>query len=127
MDEAGQISISAELMRKGIHLLALTIPIGYMLLPFSLAVTLVTIAAVLSLFVDIARFRKWPLWFWLAKILRPIFREHEIKGGFSGSTHILFAAALVIVIYPRTIAVAAGVLLKQPDKIRCYRTFAKAG
>jgi hypothetical protein len=25
------------------------------------------------------------------------------------------------------IAVAAGVLLKQPDKIRCYRTFAKAG
>ena len=25
------------------------------------------------------------------------------------------------------VAVAAGVLLKQPDKIRCYRTFAKAG
>lgn len=107
MDEVGQISILAELIRKGIHLFALVIPIGYLIFPFPVAITGVLFAALISLIIDFSRIWRWPLWTWLSKIMGAIFREHEIKGGLSGATYILFTAAVTIVVFPKTIAVAA--------------------
>ena len=111
MDETGQISITAELARKGIHLTALTIPIGYLFVPFPVSIACLLFAAFVSLLIDISRFRDWFLWKWLSKVMTPIFREHEMKGGFSGATYILFTAAMVMFFFPKTIAIAAIVFI----------------
>ena len=48
MSDAGEISISAELIRKGIHLFALVIPIGYYLVPFPIAIIVLSVSAAVS-------------------------------------------------------------------------------
>ena len=111
MAEDNQISISAELVRKGIHLTALTIPVGYSLVSFPVAILGVTAGAVVALVLDISRFRKWRLWTLAAIILTPIIRDHEFKGGFTGASYILTTSALTIAIFPKTIAVAAIVFI----------------
>ncbi len=107
MDEANQISFSAELIRKGIHLFALTIPVGYVFVSLPAAIFWVGLATVVSLFIDVSRFLQWTLWTRLARIMGMIFREHEIKGGFSGATYILATALLTILVFPKTIAISA--------------------
>lgn len=107
MDEANQISFSAELVRKGIHLFALTIPIGYIFVSLPLAIFWVGLSTAVSFFIDFSRFRKWMLWSWLANIMGSIFREHEMKGGLSGATYILVTALVTIIVFPKTIAIAA--------------------
>ena len=98
MAEDNQISISAELVRKGIHLTALTIPVGYSLVSFPVAILGVTAGAVVALVLDISRFRKWRLWTLAAIILTPIIRDHEFKGGLTGASYILTTSALTIAI-----------------------------
>lgn len=105
-----QISFAQELWRKGLHMVALAIPVGYQILGLSrsealaimVPITLVTIA------VDIARLRHWALW---TKVARRIFgrmiRPHERKGDFTGATYILTTACLTIALYQKPVAVAA--------------------
>lgn len=111
MIKDGQISISAELVRKGIHLCALTIPVGYSLMPFLPAILAVSAAAGISILLDIARFRGWRLWKIVAVILTPIIRDHEFKGSFIGASYILTTSAVTIALFPKTIAVAAIVFI----------------
>jgi dolichol kinase len=111
MNDAADISLSAELVRKGIHLFALVIPVGYWLVPFPVAVTGVAISALVSIAIDLARFRRWRLWGWLSCILSPIIRDHEFQGGFTGATYILSTSAIVIFLFPKTIAIASIVFI----------------
>ncbi|MCP4568537.1 MAG: hypothetical protein GY841_13245, partial [FCB group bacterium] len=111
MVKDSQISISAELVRKGIHLCALTIPVGYSLVPFPPAILGVSAAAGISILLDIARFRGWRLWKIVAVILTPIIRDHEFKGGFTGASYILTTSAVTMALFPKTIAVAAIVFI----------------
>ena len=106
-----QISFPAELVRKGIHLFALVIPVGYYLVSFPTAIFWVATAAVVSILIDIARFRRWALWSWVAAILTPIIREHEISGGFTGASYILTTSTITIMLFPKTIAIAALVFI----------------
>lgn len=111
MASDAQISFSAELVRKGIHLFALIIPIGYSLVTFPTAIFWVTLAAVVSILLDIARFRGWVLWSWVAAIITPIIRQHEISGGFTGASYILTTSVVTIIFFPKTIAIAALVFI----------------
>ncbi|MCK5124962.1 MAG: phosphatidate cytidylyltransferase [candidate division Zixibacteria bacterium] len=111
MSEKEEISLRAEFARKGIHILALVIPIGYSFLPFYVALISVTLSALISIFVDISRFRQWKLWHLLAVVLTPIIRDHEFKGGFSGASYILTTSAITIALFPKPIAVAALVFI----------------
>ena len=98
-------------MRKGIHLFALVIPIGYYLLPFWVAIGGVSIGAMVAILIDISRFRNWVLWRVLSKILLPVIREHEMTKGFTGASYILTTSAITILIFPKTIAIAAIVFI----------------
>ncbi len=111
MSEDEQISLSAEFVRKGIHLFALVIPIGYSFLPFYISIISVSISAIISVIIDISRFREWRLWHLLAVILTPIIRDHEIKGGFTGASYILSTSAITIALFPKPIAIAALVFI----------------
>lgn len=107
MSETAEISISAELIRKGIHLLALVIPVGYYLVPFPVAIIGVAISAAASILIDLSRFHNWKLWHLLSFLLSPIIRDHEVKGGFTGASYILTTSALTIALFPKEIAIAA--------------------
>jgi len=111
MDAQNQITFQAELVRKGIHLFALVIPIGYVLVTFPTAIFWVGLSAAVSILIDLSRFRHWRIWKYLAILLTPIIREHEIKGGFTGASYILVTSALTIFIFPKTIAIAAIVFI----------------
>jgi dolichol kinase len=107
MSEGAEISLSAELVRKGIHLFALVIPVGYSLVIFPVSLSVVLFSALVSILIDLSRFRGWPLWRWLSKILSPIIRDHEVKGGFTGASYILSTSAVTMILFPKEIAVAA--------------------
>jgi len=111
MRQTNEIPLSAELVRKGIHLFALVIPAGYYLLPFSLALGVVALAAAVSIVIDLSRFRRWPLWSWVSKILTPIIREHEITGGFTGASYILTTSTFCILLFPKMVAIASIVFI----------------
>lgn len=111
MDNGNQIPVPAEMVRKGIHLFALIIPVGYLFLSFPAVIFWLSVSAAVSILIDIARFRQWALWKWLSWILTPIIREHEIKGGFTGASYILVTSLCTIILFPKTIAVAAMVFI----------------
>ena len=107
MSDEAEISIPAELVRKGIHIFALVIPVGYYLVPFPTAIILVSISALISIAIDLSRFNNWKLWRWCSMILGPIIRDHEVKGGFTGASYILTTSAITMVLFPKVIAIAA--------------------
>jgi dolichol kinase len=107
MSDAADISIGAELVRKGIHLFALVIPVGYYLVPFPLSIGVVSIAAAVSILIDISRFNDWKLWHRLSFLLRPIIRDHEVEGGFTGASYILSTSAVSMALFPKSVAIAA--------------------
>lgn len=111
MKTSSQIPLSAELVRKGIHLFALVIPIGYVLVSFPTAVFWVSLSAAVSILLDIARFRSWALWSWVGLLLAPIYRPHEISGGFTGASYILATATMTIILFPKTVAIAALIFI----------------
>jgi len=111
MGDTKDIPLSAELVRKGIHLFALVIPIGYYLVPFPIAIICVSISAVVSILIDVARFRRWKLWKWLSVIITPIIRKHEVDGGFTGASYILTTSVLCMILFPKPVAMAALVFI----------------
>lgn len=111
MSPDAAISLRAEMIRKGIHLFAMVIPIGYSLVSFPTALGWLITAAVVSILIDIARFRQWPVWRRLSKILTPIIRPHEIRGAFTGASYILSTSLLCVVLFPKIIAIAAIIFI----------------
>ena len=107
MSDAAEISLSAELVRKGIHLFALVIPVGYYLVSFPVAIIGVSFSALVSILIDLSRFKNGALWRWSSGFLSPIIRDHEIKGGFTGASYILTTSALTMALFPREIAIAS--------------------
>ena len=102
-----EISLYNEFKRKGMHLFALTIPIGYYLLPKKIALFILVPFAVGSILVDVIRLRKLPLANFFNWFLGPILREHE-SYSLTGSSHILAASALTIAVFPKKeVAIAA--------------------
>ncbi len=107
MNDAPDIALSAEFARKGVHLFALVIPIGHYLVPFPVAILGVAIPATVAILIDLSRFYGWRLWKLVAPLIGPIIRDHEIKGGFTGASYILTTSTIVIVVFPKSIAIAA--------------------
>lgn len=105
------IPLRAEMIRKGIHLFALVIPIGYSLVTFPTAIGWLVASALVAIIIDISRFRKWRLWAWISWLITPIIREHEIKGGFTGASYILTTSTICVALFPKTIAITAIVYI----------------
>jgi dolichol kinase len=105
------IPLRAEMIRKGIHLFALIIPIGYSLVTFPTAIAWLGVSAFVAIIIDISRFRGWRLWTWVSCLLTPIIREHEIKGGFTGASYILTTSFICVLLFPKIIAIAAIVYI----------------
>ncbi len=101
-----EISFYNEFKRKAIHLFALCIPIGYFFLPRPLSLMILGPFVAGSVVMDIVRLRKLPLHGFLNRLLGPILREHE-GADFAGSSYILSASFLSILLFHKSVAVAA--------------------
>jgi dolichol kinase len=101
-----EISFYNEFKRKAIHLFALCIPIGYFFLPKPLSVLILTPFALGAIMIDIIRLRRLPLYGFLNRLLGPILREHE-SADFAGASYILSASFFTILLFDKSVAVAA--------------------
>lgn len=101
-----EISLYNEFKRKAIHLVALSIPIGYYLLPKKTTLIFLIPITLGSILVDIIRLRNLPLAGFLNWFLGPILREHE-SWDLTGSSYILSASVLSILFFNKKVAIAA--------------------
>ena len=89
--------------RKLLHLLALSIPVGYHFVPVAAAVLIPFGCFAVALLVDLARFRGWAvqrLWRrWTDSIIRP-----KERSNFTGATNILASAWLCPLLFARPAA-----------------------
>lgn len=100
------ILIENEYKRKGIHLLALAVPIGYYFLPQKTALLVLLPFALASLVFDFIRILEWPGYRPLNFLFGPMLRTHE-EADLTGGSYILFAAALSIFLFEKQVAIAA--------------------
>ncbi len=101
-----EISFYNEFKRKAIHLFALCIPIGYFFLPKLLSLFVLTPFALGAVMIDIIRLKRLPLHGFLNRLLGPVLREHE-SADFAGSSYILSASVFTILLFDKSVAVAA--------------------
>jgi len=106
--DKGNIDYKAELLRKSIHLLSLSIAIVYYFITKELALILLIPITLLSLVLDLARY--------LFPAYRDVFysyfgfmlREHEINSKqitLSGATYVLVAALVTVVFFPKVFVI----------------------
>lgn len=101
-----EISFYNEFRRKAIHLFALSIPIGYSLLPKTPSILILAPFVLGAIGIDIIRLKRLPLHGMLNRLLGPVLREHESQD-FAGSSYILSASFLTILLFEKAAAVAA--------------------
>lgn len=101
-----EISFYNEFKRKAIHLFALCIPIGYFFLPKLLSLLILAPFVLGAITIDIIRLRRLPLHGFLNRLLGPILREHE-SADFAGASYILSASFFTILLFEKSVAVAA--------------------
>jgi len=113
MSDKSNITYKQEFLRKSIHLMSLSIPIGYIFLtketmlyifiPFAIAITLFDILSQKVKIVNKFLFK------FFGKMLRP----HEIKGEgtFNGATWVIISAAVCIALFPKIITITGFTIL----------------
>ncbi len=110
----GTIDYKHELVRKGIHLCSLSIPVIYYYITRETALLILVPLAVLSLTFDLLRHYN-PF---VKNIFHSLFgfmlRSHETdsnKKSLNGATYVLLSAVIVIVLFPKVIVVTAFAVL----------------
>jgi dolichol kinase len=103
---AAELTYSGEVWRKLLHLVALSIPIAYYFISRPVAIAGVLICFLVSLLIDVSRFRQWPIQRYWRRFVHPIVRPKEAHS-FTGATHILFSGWLCPLLFARPAAAFA--------------------
>jgi dolichol kinase len=106
--DKGNIDYKAELLRKSIHLLSLSIAIIYYFITKELALTVLIPFTLVSLVLDLSRYL-FPSY---KKLFYSIFgfmlREHEVNSKqitLSGATYVLIAALVTVIFFPKVFVI----------------------
>jgi dolichol kinase len=112
-----EISYKQELIRKGIHLCSLSIPIGYSLLDQTTALWILAPLTLLVVSVDLAIKIIQPLKEFVIKYFGAIMRPHEVKNEIvlNGASWVLISACICIVLLPKICAVCGFTVLILSD------------
>ena len=113
MPNESNISYKQEILRKGIHLISLSIPVSYIF--FSKEIMLGMLIPITILFVIFDLLSKNVKFFiellfrYFGKMLRP----HEIKGVgfFNGATWVLVSATFCVAVFPKIITITGFTIL----------------
>jgi dolichol kinase len=110
----GSIDYKNELLRKGIHLCSLSIPIIYSYISKETALSILVPLTLLSLIVDISRYYIPPLADLFYKLFGFMLRDHEkneARKTLNGASYVLLGATLMIIFFPKIIVVPAIAIL----------------
>jgi dolichol kinase len=117
LEETGtppDIDYTAELIRKGIHLCSLSIPILYCFMSKSMALSLLVPMTAAFLTVDVLRYFHQPTATFFYRWFRKLLRHHEINGKtrtLNGATYVLLSATLCVLIFPKMIVITSFAIL----------------
>jgi len=106
------------MIRKGIHLSSIVIPVLYFLTPRETALLITASLTVLALIVDLGRYYYSPFASRFNIIFGGLLRRHESDPSakrLNGGTYVLIAATLSILIFPKLIAITAFIILIVSD------------
>jgi dolichol kinase len=120
MIDAANIDYKAELARKGIHLSSLSIPIIYYFIERDLALALLVPITFAFLTVDLLRYYHRPTADLFYKVFRFMLRKHEQDENskrLNGATHVLIAATLCVILFPKLIVLSAFSILIVSDSM----------
>lgn len=108
VEEDDKLSIQSELLRKGLHVLALIIPLGMVVLERHIAVAVTGILALACIALELSRACSTSVNGAVITVLGPIMRRSEEQTAldrmeFSGATHIMVSAAVLSLLFPSEI------------------------
>ncbi|MCX8051442.1 MAG: dolichol kinase [Chlorobi bacterium] len=118
LHRADDISFGAELLRKGIHLLSLSIPIGYALMSKGRALSILIPLTLVFVIADVLIHWSEPVRSLAMRIVGPLLRPHERRQDrmlLNGASYVLIGACITIAIFPKLIAVTALAILIVSD------------
>lgn len=108
------MTVKNEILRKSIHLFAIIFPVSYMVLTKGTLIIVLGIATVLTLSVEMLRFR-WPRFsrrFYGA--VGSLLREHE-RTGLTGATTLIIGTFVTVLLFDRWVAIVALLFLVVSD------------
>ena len=113
MSNESNISYKQEILRKGIHLASLSIPIGYIFFTRENMLSVLVPAAILLIIFDIlsknVQFFINLLMKYFGQMLRP--HEKKGKGFFNGATWVLISATICVATFPKIITITGFTIL----------------
>ncbi|MDT8324573.1 MAG: SEC59/DGK1/VTE5 family protein [Bacteroidota bacterium] len=119
-DSPAHVSFEFELMRKGIHMLSLSIPIGYYFMSRELALTILVPLTLLFVFGDVLRTYHEGSYRLYHRIFGRMLRAHEKtreKKTLNGASWVLISATLCVLVFPKLIAITAFAILIVSDTV----------
>ncbi|MGE5480617.1 MAG: diacylglycerol/polyprenol kinase family protein [Chloroflexota bacterium] len=114
ISSGGNISYAQELKRKSIHLLSLSIPVAYVFLDRSFALSILAPLALLAIAVDLASKKVPAIHDLFFKVFGPMMRKHEKKKNrllLNGASWVLISACLMVIFFPKTYVVVGFTIL----------------
>ncbi len=114
MTEERQITYKSEVLRKGIHLLSLSIPVVYAMISKATALWILIPLACLCVVIDILGHKKGWIRNTLLRYFETVMRNHELKIDevrLNGASHVLIAACACVLFFPKIIAITAFSIL----------------
>lgn len=109
-DERGTINYRDEILRKGIHMVSLSIPVSYYFISKELALSILIPMMIFSLSIDYGRYYSKTLEELVKKFFGFLMRKHEWdkkKKNLSGATYVLISAVFVVLLFPKVFVVTA--------------------
>lgn len=112
------VDFKAELVRKGIHLLSLAIPVVYYFIPEAAALWIIVPVTAAFITIDLARYDVPFISRFFYRFFGPLLRKHEVDGKkhtLNGATNLLIAAVICIIIFPKFIMINSFTVLILAD------------
>ena len=115
-----RVSYEYELVRKGIHMLSLSIPVGYYYIPRDLALAILVPMTLVFLIPDILRSFHGPSFQLYNRVFGRMLRSHEKtleKKTLNGATWVLISATFCVLVFPKVVAITAFAVLIISDTV----------
>lgn len=107
-------SYRAELIRKGIHLFSLSIPVIYYFVSRSTALSILIPLTLAFLITDVARLYSKPIGRLFERFFGFLLRRHERNDRgrqLTGATYVLISATFCVLVFPKLIVITAFAIL----------------
>ena len=114
LEQNATIGYRYEIVRKGIHLFSLSIPVIYFFISRQLALYLLLPITAAFIAVDMARYYIPPVSRWFYRWFGWLLRQHETdtnRKRLNGASNVLISASLCVLLFPKVIAINAFTIL----------------